>query len=49
MPPTVLAKADMPSARPASPFWAIGKPSSDVAEAAGVPGELMRMAVIEPP
>ena len=44
-----LETAARPSARPASPFWAIGKPSSAVAAAGGAPGALMRIAVIEPP
>jgi hypothetical protein len=49
MPPATELTAAMPSARPASPFWARGKPSSAVATAGGAPGVLMRIAVIDPP
>ena len=47
-PPMVLATTAMPRARPASPRWASGKPSRQVAAAAGVPGVLIRMAVMAP-
>src|SRR6056297_4019588 len=43
------AQSAMPSARPASPRSAIGWPSRMVAEEAGVPGVLIRIAGIEPP
>ena len=39
----------IPKARPASPRSAIGCPSRSVADDAGVPGVLIRMAGMEPP
>ena len=48
MPPIALETTATPSARPASPFCARGKPSKVVAAAAEVPGVLIKMAVIEP-
>ena len=49
MPPITLDTAAMPRARPASPFCAMGNPSSAVAAAGGAPGALMMIAVIDPP
>ena len=49
IPPTVLETVAIPKALPASPFWAKGYPSKQVAAAAGVPGVLIRTAVIAPP
>lgn len=40
---------DMPGPLPASPFRVIAKPSIAVVPAAGVPGVLIRTALIEPP
>ena len=40
---------EMPSARPASPFWVNGNPSNVVAEAEGEPGMLIRIAAKLPP
>ena len=48
-PPSTEAEVAQPSASPARPARAMGKPSSVVAAACGVPGVLMRMAEIEPP
>ena len=48
-PPVKLDTMEIPSARPASPFWVRGNPSIVVAEADGEPGMLMRMAAKLPP
>jgi hypothetical protein len=47
--PNREAVVDMPIARPASPFWAMGYPSSVVMTAGGSPGRFKRMAAIDPP
>ena len=45
----VLDTVAIPRALPASPFCASGYPSKHVAAAAGVPGVLIKTAVIAPP
>jgi hypothetical protein len=47
--PTPEEMIDMFKATPALPCWVSGKPSQDVATAAAVPGELIRMAEMAPP
>ena len=47
--PNREAVVDMPIARPASPFWAMGYPSRVVMTAGGSPGRFIRMAAIDPP
>jgi hypothetical protein len=49
IPPTRDAPTPRPSARPGCPEVAIGKPSSVVIIAAGVPGMRNRVALINPP
>ena len=44
IPPATEPRQDIVTARSPSPRFAIGKPSIDVAMAAGVPGVLTRMA-----
>ena len=45
----MLETVAIPKALPASPFCARGYPSKQVAAAAGVPGVLIKIAVIAPP
>ena len=48
-PPATEAQTPSHTARPGSPFWAMGKPSNIVAMAEGVPGIPIRQAVMSPP
>ena len=48
-PPKIEAQMPSQSARPGSPFFAIGKPSNVVATAEGLPGMPSRHEVIRPP
>ena len=49
IPPKADAKQEIVTARSPSPRFAMGKPSSDVAMAAGVPGVFTRIAAYAPP
>ena len=49
IPPKTLDTAASPSARPGSPFLAIGYPSKAVATAGGAPGAFINIAVMDPP
>jgi hypothetical protein len=49
MPPPKEATVEIPKALPDSPLRVKGYPSKTVAAADGVPGVLIRIAVMEPP
>ena len=49
MPPPKEATVEIPKALPDSPLFVKGYPSKMVAAAEGVPGVLIRIAVMEPP